>query len=273
MYYESVIPPRAGVNLLTEQNRSTKQRAYRKVKRAEDEQRTRARIVDAAEALHAEVGPARATISAIAERADVTRATVYRHFPDDESLFLACSGQWLSRQQLPDPDAWGAHDDPFAVLHAGLTDIYRYFRDGEPMLTSVLRDAAVVPTPVKEARLALEREWLASAAPAIRVRDLAITVRGPGAVERFGGRPDGRDDGGRSQRCRSGARPIGGRGPALPRVGPGNGSTRRQTSRVTPPRFGGHDPAHVSAPSVGPYALARWVSSRTRILCSWGIRP
>jgi AcrR family transcriptional regulator len=129
------------------------------VKRAEEEQRTRARIVDAAEALHAEVGPARATISAIAERAEVTRATVYRHFPDDESLFLACSGQWLSRQLLPDPEAWDAHDDPFDVLRSGLTDIYRYFRDGEPMLKSVLRDAAFVPARITEARLAREREW------------------------------------------------------------------------------------------------------------------
>ena len=128
------------------------------MKRADDEQRTRARIVDAAEALHAELGPARASISAIAERADVTRATVYRHFPDDESLFLACSGQWLSRQQLPDPDAWD-DDDPLAVLHAGLTDIYRYFREGEPMLTSVLRDADVVPALITETRLAREREW------------------------------------------------------------------------------------------------------------------
>ena len=117
MYYESVAPTRAGVNSLTEQISSAKQRVYRKVKRAEDEQRTRARIVDAAEALHAEVGPARTTISAIAERADVTRATVYRHFPDDESLFLACSGQWLSRQALPDPEAWDADGDPFAAQH------------------------------------------------------------------------------------------------------------------------------------------------------------
>ena len=128
------------------------------MKRADDEQRTRARIVDAAEALHAELGPARASISAIAERAGVTRATVYRHFPDDESLFLACSGQWLSRQQLPDLDAWD-DDDPMAVLHAGLTDIYRYFREGEPMLTSVLRDADVVPALITETRLAREREW------------------------------------------------------------------------------------------------------------------
>jgi AcrR family transcriptional regulator len=136
----------------------TNQRTYRKVKRAEDEQRTRARIVDAAEALHAEVGPARTTVSAIAQRADVTRATVYRHFPDDESLFLACSGQWLARQRLPDPDSWG-HDDPLAVLRTGLTDIYRYFRDGEPMLTAVLRDVAVVPPRVVELRAARERQW------------------------------------------------------------------------------------------------------------------
>lgn len=129
------------------------------MKRAGDEQRTRSSIVDAAEALHAEVGPAGTTISAIAERADVTRATVYRHFPDDESLFLACSGQWLSRQVLPEPNRWDTHDDPFVVLQSGLTDIYRYFRDGEPMLTSVLRDADHVPAPITEARLAQEREW------------------------------------------------------------------------------------------------------------------
>ena len=129
------------------------------MKRAEEEQQTRARIVDAAEVLHAEVGPAHATISAIAARAGVTRATVYRHFPDDESLFLACSAQWLSRQRLPDPDAWDVHDDPFAVLRSGLTDIYRYFRDGEPMLQSVLRDTAAVPARITQARLAREREW------------------------------------------------------------------------------------------------------------------
>jgi AcrR family transcriptional regulator len=164
---------------LTEQSRSTKQRTYRKVKRAEDEQRTRARIVDAAEALHAELGPARTTISAIAERADVTRATVYRHFPDDESLFLACSSQWLSRQLLPDPDGWDAEDDPLAMLRSGLTDIYRYFRDGEPMLTSVLRDAAVVPARVTEARLAREREWrerLTRALPGRRRKTIQAAV-------------------------------------------------------------------------------------------------
>jgi len=129
------------------------------VKRADEEQRTRARIVDAAESLHASVGPAQATISAIAERAGVTRATVYRHFPDDESLFLACSGQWLSRQILPDADAWAAIADPEQRLRAGLADLYRYFRAGHEMLANIERDASVVPDRVRSARLARERLW------------------------------------------------------------------------------------------------------------------
>jgi AcrR family transcriptional regulator len=147
------------VNTLSEQIRPAKARGYRKVKRADEEQRTRARIVDAAEALHGTVGPAHATISAIAERANVTRTTVYRHFPDDETLFLACSGQWLSRQTLPDPEAWSGVSDPVERLRVGLADLYRYFRAGHEMLANIERDAAVVPERVRGVRLAGERLW------------------------------------------------------------------------------------------------------------------
>jgi AcrR family transcriptional regulator len=145
------------VNSLSEQMRPAKTRDYRKVKRAEEEQRTRARIVDAAEELHGTVGPAHATISAIADRAGVTRTTVYRHFPDDEALFLACSRQWLSRQTLPDPEGWSAVADPVERLQVGLADLYRYFRAGHEMLANIERDAAVVPDLVRGARLAFER--------------------------------------------------------------------------------------------------------------------
>lgn len=41
----------------------------------------------------------------------------------------------------------------------GLADIYRYFRDAEPMLTSVLRDADAVPAAITAARIAQERGW------------------------------------------------------------------------------------------------------------------
>ena len=140
--------------------RSPKARPYRKSKRAEEEERTRARIVDAAEALHGSLGPSRTSISAVAEEAGVTRATVYRHFPDDESLFLACSSQWLERQPVPDPNTWTSYDEPTARLRAALTEIYRYYRAGEPMITLVQRDADAVPERVRQGRLEQEQQWI-----------------------------------------------------------------------------------------------------------------
>ena len=68
-------------------------RRYRKRLRAEQEQQTRQAITEAAVKLHGTLGPARTTVSAIAEEAGVQRATVYRHFPDEPSLFQACSAR------------------------------------------------------------------------------------------------------------------------------------------------------------------------------------
>ena len=155
-----VDPESTGVNALSEPRSPVRKRAYRKAKRAEDESRTRERIVDAAEYLHASLGPARTTVSAVADRAGVTRATVYRHFADEESLLLACSRQWLSRQQLPDPDAWGLIEDPIERLRAGLVEIYGFYRRGEPMMSRIHRDVDVVPAVVVAARHAREGRWL-----------------------------------------------------------------------------------------------------------------
>src|SRR5215218_8885872 len=67
-------------------------RKYQLKKRAERQEETRRRIVEATVDLHQTVGPARSSVSAIAERAGVQRHTYYRHFPDERSLYLACSG-------------------------------------------------------------------------------------------------------------------------------------------------------------------------------------
>lgn len=149
--------------------RSTK-RAYRKSTRAEQEQETAARIVDAAEELHGSIGPSRTTVSAIAERAGVTRATVYRHFPDDEALFVACSSQWLSRQQLPDPTVWEDRPDPIERLRVGLADVYRYYRSGEQMLTLIHRDHDVVPERVAARRVEAAAGWVAALAKPFATR-------------------------------------------------------------------------------------------------------
>ena len=123
---------------------STKRR-YEKRARAAHEQATRMRIVDAAIGLHGTVGPARTTISAIAEHAGVRRATVYRHFPDERALFLGCSGTWGERNPLPDPATWTAIPDPAARLAAALDAVYGWYERVEPMLSGLLRDADAVP--------------------------------------------------------------------------------------------------------------------------------
>ena len=171
MYHQRVDPKRTVVNTLSEQGRSTNSRGYRKVKRADDEQRTRARIVDAAEELHGTVGPAGASISAIADKAGVTRATVYRHFPDDESLFLACSGQWLARQRLPDPDAWEVPGDPWASLRTGSPTSTATTAPASRCWPTSIETRPSFRTAVRNARLGSERRWreaLLRAAPGRR---------------------------------------------------------------------------------------------------------
>src|SRR5215218_6552962 len=98
------------------ERRNTGARRYRKRRRAEQERRTRERITEAAVRLHGTVGPARTTVSGVAKEAGVQRATVYRHFPDEESLFAACSAHYWASNPMPNPDAWSSISEPGARL-------------------------------------------------------------------------------------------------------------------------------------------------------------
>ncbi len=115
-------------------------RKYELKQRAEKMSETRKRIVEATVELHEMLGPARTTISAIADRAGVQRLTVYRHFPDERSLFQACSGHWAARNPLPDPRQWVSIADPEERLAAALNDLYAFFRSTEGMTGNIVRD-------------------------------------------------------------------------------------------------------------------------------------
>jgi AcrR family transcriptional regulator len=141
---------------MSSQNATAAKRQYRKRRRAELEEETRLRITEAAVDLHGSVGPAKTTISAVAERAGVQRATVYRHFADEEALFGACSAHWLAQHPVPDIAEWAAIEDPSERLRTALDAIYAWYEAGEEMLERVVRDAPLVPalrTPVEARRL------------------------------------------------------------------------------------------------------------------------
>ena len=87
-------------------------RTYTLKRRAEQQAETRARIVEAAVALHGSVGPAQTTFSMVAERAGVQRHTLYAHFPDERSLLLACSGHHLRARSAARPGALGRDRRP-----------------------------------------------------------------------------------------------------------------------------------------------------------------
>ena len=76
-------------------------RAYNLGKRAEQQAKTRRRIVEAAVELHGALGPARTSLSMVAERAGVQRNTFYAHFPDERSLAMACSALSIERNPPP----------------------------------------------------------------------------------------------------------------------------------------------------------------------------
>jgi AcrR family transcriptional regulator len=115
-------------------------RGYELKRRAEHQQRTRERIVEAAIELHQTLGPRATTVSDIAKRAGVGRVTVYRHFPDEIALGRACSGRYNQRNPLPDPHAWEPIENPSERLRSALRQTYAYHRATEAMMTRVLAD-------------------------------------------------------------------------------------------------------------------------------------
>ena len=119
-------------------------RKYEQRRRAEHVAQTRLRITEAAIELHGAVGPARTTLSAVAQRAGVERRTLYRHFAGEADLFDACSTHYFAANPWPELARWRAIRDPRERLRTALDELYAYYELTEPMFSSVLRDAEFV---------------------------------------------------------------------------------------------------------------------------------
>jgi AcrR family transcriptional regulator len=130
-------------------------------RRAELEELTRRRITESAVELHGTLGPSRTSFSAIAEHAGVRRSTLYRHFPDEAALFVACSGHYLAANPLPDLGAWAAIADPDERLRVALQETYAHYRRTERMMDNLHRDEPIMPT--VERTFSRFREYLEAA--------------------------------------------------------------------------------------------------------------
>src|SRR5579859_1201512 len=113
--------------------------------RAERMAETRRRIVEATVRLHTTIGPAATTISGIAEAAGVQRHTVYSHFPDERTLFAACSGFHFARHPYPDPERWRRIDDPRSRATTALQELYAHYRSDKADIWPVIRDLPRLP--------------------------------------------------------------------------------------------------------------------------------
>jgi AcrR family transcriptional regulator len=120
-------------------------RKYEMKRRAERMRETRRRITEAAVELHQTVGPARTTVSAIAEKAGVQRHTYYAHFPELKDLYQACTAHYLEQNPLPEPPFWADVADAEERLKVALSEVYAYYVANEAMLSNVLRDAPLDP--------------------------------------------------------------------------------------------------------------------------------
>ena len=157
-----------------------KKRKYQLKRRAAKQEQTRESIVDAAIALHEELGPAATTVSALAERAGVQRLTVYKYFPSERDVLQACSSKWLG--QHPPPDMTEIPEGkPDERTRATLLALYAYYRGTQGMWASLYRDRGKVdaleePMAAFDAYLAEMRKQALSAWAPRRSKRLQATL-------------------------------------------------------------------------------------------------
>ena len=106
-------------------------------------QKTRDRLLDAAETLLREGGPEKATVPAIARRAKVAVGSVYRRFPDKDAVLRSIYERFFERSIAANRDALSEDkwvDVPLELMLRRLVDgMVRGYRFHAPLLAALLR--------------------------------------------------------------------------------------------------------------------------------------
>jgi len=113
-------------------------------KRAVAVLQTRRRIVEATVELHGKKGIFGTSWQDIARRADVSVATVYKHFPTLDELVPACGEVLMERLQPPSPESAptvvGDAGDVAARLERVASWLFDFYERGGPHLDADLRE-------------------------------------------------------------------------------------------------------------------------------------
>jgi AcrR family transcriptional regulator len=113
-------------------------RPYRLGQRAETIEDNRHRILDAAYELIADAGFHPVSLDAVADRAGVTRVTIYRHFGSKRGLFEAVSAHRMDQAHLNRLDEARAQPDVLQALQDFLRESVRLMSEiGDTLRTSL----------------------------------------------------------------------------------------------------------------------------------------
>jgi AcrR family transcriptional regulator len=121
-------------------------RKYRLGKRASAVEETRQRIVESVVQLHGEKGVLATTYEDIARLADVSPATVYRHFPSVADMIPACGARISEITSPPDPSIFTDAETPEDRVLILVEALFGFWHRVEPWLGKARMDAPKVPT-------------------------------------------------------------------------------------------------------------------------------
>lgn len=120
-------------------------RTYTLGKRAAHVEETRRRIIDAVVKLHGEQGIVATTYEAIAEAADVSPATVYRHFPSLDELVPACGNRILEITQPPGPQIFQGKQSLAERVETFVNEIFKFWARSRPYIEKAMAEVDRVP--------------------------------------------------------------------------------------------------------------------------------
>ena len=141
-----------------------------KAPQTRNREKTRRRLLAAARGLFYEEGICATGVSAVAERAGVTKMTLYAHFPSKEELVVAYLEDSDRRWRGFLEDKLSDHEDPRDRLLAVCEAYRKYFAAREMRGCAFVNCAAEFPDPDHPARRAIGRH---KAGVRERIRDLA----------------------------------------------------------------------------------------------------